>query len=147
LAAFASPANLIFSIGMDYKVKNKKIDFSLLLSPLAYNMRYVGDRRVDETSYGLKAGDKFLHIYGSKMTSTWTWKMISSISWTSRLYYFTDYKSAEAEWENTFNFLLNKYLSAQLFLHGRFDDKVTPKAGESYFQLKEYLSFGINYAW
>jgi hypothetical protein len=147
LAAFASPANLIFSIGMDYKVKNKHLDFSLLLSPLAYNMRYVGDRRVDETSYGLKAGDKFLHIYGSKMTSTWTWKMISSISWTSRLYYFTDYKSAEAEWENTFNFLLNKYLSAQLFLHGRFDDKVTPKAGQSYFQLKEYLSFGINYAW
>jgi hypothetical protein len=147
LTSFLSPANLIFSIGMDYKVKNKKIDFSLLLSPLAYNLRYVGDRRVDETAYGLKEGDKILHLYGSKLTSTWTWKMMSSVSWTSRLYYFTDYKSAEAEWENTFNFILNKYLSAQLFLHGRFDDKVTPKSGYSYFQLKEYLSFGINYAW
>lgn len=147
LAAFMSPANLILSVGMDYKVKTKKLDFSLLLSPLAYNWRYVGDNRVNQTTYGLKEGRKSLNLFGSKLTSTWTWQIIPTVSWTSRLYYFTDYTISQAEWENTFNFLLNKYLSAQLFIHGRYDDSATPVEGVSYFQLKEYLSFGINYAW
>lgn len=147
LTSFMAPANFIFTLGMDYKIKTKALDFSLLLSPAAYNLRYVGNNRVDETNFGLAEGDKVLHIVGSKLTSTWTWKMISSITWTSRLYYFTNYKEVEAEWENTFNFALNKYLSTQLFLHGRFDDSVTPTVGSSYFQLKEFLSFGINYAW
>jgi hypothetical protein len=147
LTSFLAPANLILTLGMDYKLKNKKIDFSLLLSPAAYQLRYVGDKRVDETTYGLTEGKKFLHIVGSKLTSTWTWQVLSSLTWTSRLYYFTDYKGVEAEWENTFNFKLNKYLSAQLFIHERFDDTVTPTEGSSYFQTKEYMSFGINYAW
>ncbi len=147
LTSFMAPANLILTIGMDYKVKNKKLDFSLLISPAAYQMRYVGDKRVDETTYGLTEGKKFLHLIGSKLTSTWTWQMMNTLSWTSRLYYFTDYKGVEAEWENTFNFKLNKYLSAQMFIHERFDDSITPKEGTSYFQTKEYLSFGINYAW
>lgn len=147
LAAFMSPANLILSIGMDYKVKTKNIDFSLLLSPLAYNWRYVGDNRVNVTNYGLDAGRKSKNLFGSKITSTCTWQIIQSVSWVSRFYYFTDYKGVQTEWENTFNFLLNKYLSAQLFVHGRFDDTATPTAGTSYFQVKEYLSFGINYAW
>ena len=147
LAAFMSPANLILSIGMDYKIKTKKLDFSLLLSPLAYNWRYVGDDRVNQTTYGLKDGRKSLNLFGSKLTSTWTWQIIPTVAWTSRLYYFTDYTTSQAEWENTFNFLLNKYLSAQLFVHGRYDDSATPVEGSSYFQIKEYLSFGINYAW
>lgn len=145
--AFLAPANLIFTLGMDYKVKNKHIDFSLLLSPAAYNLRYVGNSKVDETSYGLNQGNKFLSIFGSKLTSTWTWKIVSPVTWTSRLYYFTNYKEVEAEWENTFDFSLNRYLSAQLFLHGRYDDSVTPLAGKSYFQLKELLSFGLSYSW
>jgi hypothetical protein len=147
LACFLSPANLIFSVGMDYKIKNKKLDFSLLLSPIAYNLRYVGDKDVDETRYGLKEGKKFLQIYGSKLTSTWTWQLSSTFSWKSRLYYFTNYDHVEAEWENTFDYRLNKYLSSQLFLHGRYDDGTTPKSGHSYFQLKEYFSFGLKYDW
>jgi hypothetical protein len=147
VASFLAPANLIFTIGMDYKVKTKNLDLSILLSPGAYNLRYVGNSKVDETTYGLKKGDDFMHIIGSKFTSTWTWKMASSMTWTSRLYYFTNYSKVEAEWENTFNFILNKYLSTQLFVHGRFDDGVKPTSGHSYFQLKEFLSFGLNYTW
>lgn len=147
LTSFLAPANLIFTIGMDFKLKTKALDLSILLSPLAYNMRYVGNNKVDETTYGLTEGDKFLHVTGSKFTSTWTWIMASSITWTSRLYYFTNYKKVEAEWENTFNFILNKYLSTQLFVHGRFDDSVVPTTGNSHCQIKEFLSFGLNYTW
>jgi hypothetical protein len=147
LAAFLAPANLIFSAGMDYKFKKKNIDFSLLLSPFAYNLRVVYDSDVSETRYGIKQGKKSLQNYGSKITATWTWKFTPTVTWKSRFYYFTDYDKVEQDWENTFDFYLNKYFSAQLFLHERFDDSVKPTSGHSYFQIKEYFSLGLKYAW
>lgn len=142
-----APANLILSIGMDYKKTNKIITASVYLSPAAYNMRYVGDNRVDETSFGLKEGHSFLHDVGSKVEVNTKWKIVNNITWQSRLYYFTNYKKVETEWENTFNMAVTKTLSTQLFFHARFDDGVAKKSGYSYFQMKELLSFGLNYTW
>ncbi|WP_321437326.1 DUF3078 domain-containing protein [uncultured Bacteroides sp.] len=147
VSAFFAPANFNLSIGMDYKIDKKNLTLSVFISPGAYNMKYVGDKNIDETQYGLKEGSSFLHDIGSKFQSNMKWTIIPSVVWESRLYYFTSYKKVEAEWENTFNFVLNRYLSTKLFFHGRFDDGVTRKGDCSYFQFKELLSFGINYIW
>lgn len=147
VSAFLAPANLNLSIGMDYKVKKKKVNLSVVMSPLAYNLRYVGDSRVDETKFGLKEGDKILHDFGSKFQTNISWTIIPSIKYDSRIYYFTSYKKVEADWENTINFVLNRYLSTKLFVHVRYDDGVARKDDHSFFQLKQFLSFGINYNW
>lgn len=146
-SAFLSPANLIASLGMDFKRKTRKIDLSMVLAPAAYNLRYIRVDDIDETAYGMTQGERFLQTVGSTMTTNLVWTLNPAISYTTRLYYFSNYKSTQAEWENTINFVLNRYLSTKIFFHGRFDDSSTKDNDMGYFQFKELLSFGINYAW
>lgn len=72
---------------------------------------------------------------------------MTAILWESRFTYNTNYKKALSEWENTFTFSFNRYWSAKLFVHGRFDDGVPRVEDRSYFQLQESLSLGLNYIW
>ena len=146
-SAFLAPLKANFNIGMDYKKSKKKYNVSVNLSPLAYQLTYVGDKDVDETNFGLKSGDKTLHDFGSSMKITSKWSVLSNVTWESRLDAFTNYEKVEASWENTIDFALTKLLTTKLFLHGRFDDGVKRKSGYSYFQFKEFLSIGFDYKW
>ncbi len=143
VSSFMAPGNLIFNIGMDYKLSREKVELSAFLSPLTYNFRYVGDPNVDETQFGLEEGDKVLNSFGSTFQFNMKWTIIPSIIWETRFNYFTSYQKIETEWENTFNFILNRYLSAKLFVHARYYDM----EAEHRIQWNELLSFGINYNW
>ena len=72
--------------------------------------------------------------------------MAENISWKSRMYGFTSYKRVEYEWENTFSFQFNKYISSKLFIHPRFDDNRQRDDHHGYWMFKEFLSIGFNYA-
>lgn len=144
---FCSPLNVNLSLGMQYKVEaaKKKLTGTVLISPLAYNFRYVG-RLALSKSYNVEEGEHTLHDFGSSLTADLTWKFSDNIKWKTRLYAFTSYHRVEAEWENTFTFAFNKYISTNIFLYPRFDDSKKRDDDYGYFQLKEYASLGFSYS-
>lgn len=146
VSSFLAPAYLKIDLGMDFKKSLDNLTLSALLSPCSYKLTYVGDDKVDETDFGVEEGKVSKNSIGSNIQITSKWTIVKNVVWESRLSYYTTYENVQAEWENTFSFQLNRYISTKLFVHGRFDDSVTlDEDDHSYFQLNELLSFGLSY--
>lgn len=146
---FLAPVYGSLSIGMDYKpkFKNKNLTLSAMLSPLSYDCRYVS---VDSivTRYGIDQGKNFKYSIGSRVDANLSWKFLTNFKLTTKANYFTDYKRAEANIENTIDYQFSKYFSIQFFMHWRFDDNVKkPHEELKYHQLKEFLTLNFNYSW
>lgn len=144
---FLSPLTTNLSIGMDYKASffKNRLTGNVHLAPLAYNLKYV-DRKYLNTRYGIKTKHHAMDDFGSQSTIDLTWEICNNVKWRSRLYGYTTYKRSEMEWENTFSFQFNKYISSMLYVYPRFDDSKSKDSDYGYFQLKEYISFGFSYS-
>ena len=150
---FFAPAYGNLSVGMDYKPKFKKknITLSVMLSPISYNCRYVSVDSI-ATNFGIDAGKNFKYTVGSRFDGNIKWTFLEDFTWTSKAQFYTSYEGTEANWENTIDYRLTKYLSLQFFCHWRFDDSVKRKLDKdgnlmSYSQFKEFLTLNFNYAW
>lgn len=143
---FLAPGTLNLSLGMDYNVDwiNHHLKGTFHLAPLAYNMRYTRLLELSE-HLGIDSGKHFLHDLGSLFTIDLTWEINESLRWKTRMYGYTTYKRVEYEWENTFVFQFNKWISAQLFVYPRFDDNVERGTSHGYWQFKEFASIGFQY--
>ncbi len=142
---FMSPFESLLSVGMDYKQNRKNYNLTIVLAPLSYDFIFVG--RHDLTSrYGVPGRHHSYEKIGSNVTCNIDWKICKELTWTSRLFCFTNYKSVVAEWENTFNFKINKFLSSTLYLYPRFDDAYHSDKSHARIQFKEYLSMGLDWS-
>lgn len=142
---FMSPFESVFSVGMEYKLSIQKFSVSATIAPFSYDLKYVARTRL-ETRYGNLANHHLREYYGSNITVNYSWQILNELKWSARMYYFTNYNKVQFEWENTFNFTINKYLSTTFFVYPRFDDTEYDKQRNHRIQLKEYLSLGFNYA-
>ena len=145
---FMAPADFSLTVGMDFKKSFAKGSISIYPGPLSYKMTYVAvtDLAAD---YGIEEGKRVRSDLGSKLEVNFDYKITDNISYKTRFYYFTGrYEYVQMDWENTINFQVSKYLSTKLFFHTRFDDLVEqPHDKWKFFQFKQYLMLGLNYAW
>ena len=140
-----SPLESVLSIGMEYKFSKNKFNLSANIAPLSYDIKYIARANL-ETRYGNLARHHLREYYGSNITVNYSWVILPELSWSARMYYFTNYQKVQFEWENTFNFTINKFLSSKLYIYPRFDDKIYDKDHEHTIQLKEWISLGFNYS-
>lgn len=149
ISNFLSPAQLDVSLGLDYKLNKKNYSFSAMGSPLSYTFVYINDKNiVNRMAFNVEEDKTVAHMFGSKITGKLDWKISKNISLNSKLDYFTTYDKVIADWENTLNFQVSRYLSTKIFFHTRFDDGVKlSEDNDSYFQFKEMLTFGLSYNW
>lgn len=144
---FMSPINLSLSVGMDYNIKcfNDRLTGNVHLAPMAYNMKYV-DRLNLAKSFGIDEDHHVKNDFGSEVTADIVWKPWDFLKWQMRFYAFTTYHRFVLECENTIGFKFNKYISANLFLYPRFEDKNKREKDENFWMFKEYLSLGFSYS-
>ena len=149
ISSFLSPVQFKLSVGMDYKVNKKKCNISLMGAPFSYTFVYIKDDEiVNPSAFNVDPGHSSANLFGSEITANVDWKIKDNISYVTKFNYFTTYDKVIANWENTFNFKLNRYLSTKIFIHLRYDDGITLKEeNDTYFQLKEMLTFGLSYTW
>lgn len=148
-AAFLSPGELNVGLGMTYNKENKRKTFRIdaSISPLSWNMKTCINRRIDPATFGIEHGRRVEHEFGSNLEVKMDCRLTYNIRFQSRLFAFTDYSYLQGDWENTFTFDINRYLSTQLYVHLRYDSS-TPRVEDSkwhVWQLNEILSFGVSY--
>lgn len=137
-----TPVRLNVSLGLDYKpVKG----LSIIIAPLTYKMVYAHDTvHVAQTAFGIAEGTRLLNDVGSSLRVDWAWKPVREIALDSKLYLYTNYRRVEIDWEVTCNFIINRFFSARVMLHPRYDNTIIlPDDERAHIQFKEMLSIGF----
>ena len=149
VSAFLSPAELNVGVGMTYSYANPRntVQFTSAISPLSYNLKTCTNPNLNPTAFGIEEGKTSKSEYGSSTEITFKWKLSYNISFTSRLFGFTNYEYAQADWENTIDFVINKFITSRIYAHLRYDSQpvLVEDSKWGHFQFKEILSIGFAY--
>ena len=139
-----TPIRFNIGIGMDYK----PVDWvTVNFSPATYKLVHAAindPERVTVTDFGIDADKKTLSEFGSSLRVEMKYKPLREIELYSLLYFYTNYRKVEFDWQIEVDFIINRFLSTHLSLHPRFDSTV--KSSEpQHLQFKELLSIGFNH--
>ena len=137
-----SPFRFNIGVGLDYKpVKNLSISFS----PISYKVIHIMDTaKVKVTDYGLEQGQRTQHNIGSSLRVEYTWKPVREVSLETKFYMYTNYKDVELDLEANCDFIINRWLTARLMIHPRYDTSVIMEGDtKAKIQFRELLSIGF----
>ena len=150
VSKFMAPFDAHFSIGLNYKPVWENFKLEIYFAPLsAYNYRFVRYGSL-VGRYGIRPGRHHKEDFGTQLVVTVpTQKILKLVDWTSRAEYYSNYSRAFFQWENKFDISLNRYLTASLSLHARFDDSAPGLYDDEYgyWQIKEFMTLGVTYSW
>ena len=100
--------------------------------------------RVTVTDFGIDDGKKTLSEFGSSLRIEAKYKPLREIELYTLLYFYTNYRQVEFDWQIECDFIINRFLSTHLTLHPRFDSTVKSTEPQ-HIQFKELLSIGFNH--
>ena len=122
-----SPVRLNVEAGIDYRpVKG----LSIIASPVAYRLVHNKSKTANDV--------------GSAIRVYYTYKPVREIALDARLFFFTTYRRVELDLELTCDFIINRFLSARVALHPRYDTTaVYGDDDRAHVQFKELLSIGF----
>jgi len=92
-------------------------------------------------------GQRTVNEYGSNTEINFYWAFRNNISYSTRLFLFTDYSHFNGDWENTLNFQWTKLFSTQIYAYLRYDSAADVNLAPKWkkWMLKEILSVGLSY--
>lgn len=148
-ASFLSPGDLNIGLGMAYSFENKKktLQLTATISPISYNLKTCISDKVDHGQFNIPAERHSRSEAGSNGEFNMTWKIMPNISYRTRVFLFSDYKYFLSDWENTFSFDINRFLSTQIYVYLRYDSSAEKLTAWKNFMMREVLSFGLSYYW
>lgn len=143
ISSFFAPAYLTVSAG--YTFKTKKDIFQAYVSPFAGKITFVmAQELADQGQYGVKAGyynadSTYIHgeniapAIGANIIINYKQNIGKSITYSTLLNCFYNYSERrddgrvkiDMNWENNINFIINKNISAVLFVHLKYDHNTT----------------------
>jgi hypothetical protein len=167
---FLAPAFLVASLGMDFKPSKK---LSVFISPVTGKFTIVKDQLLaDQGAFGVEpaqrnflgepipgTGRNFRREFGGFVNVRFRDEVFENITLESKLDLFSNYlnnpENVDVNWENNFNFKVNKFISASLFIHMIYDDDIDILVDRNRdgkkenigpkLQFKETLGIGLSY--
>lgn len=137
-----TPIRLNIAMGLDYKPIN---DISIVFSPAAYKLVYARDTENSPyTTYGIEEGEDKVSEFGSSVRVEWKWKPLREIALQSEFYFYTNYKGIEIDLQVNCDFIVNRFITARVSLHPRYDYAAIAEGDEkAKMQFKELISIGF----
>ena len=136
-----SPFRFTAAFGVDYKPVK---DLSVSISPISYKVICIADKRVNPKDYGLDPWEYTQHNVGSSVRVEYIWKPVRELVLETKFYLYTNYKNVEIDLEANADFIINRWLSARLTIHPRYDSSVIMDGDtKAKIQFRELLSLGF----
>jgi len=143
ISTFFAPAYLTISVGYSYKTKDDRVQ--VYMSPLAGKVTFVMNQDLaDQGAFGVKKGyydqdsiwvpgEHVAPALGVNVITNYKQPIGKNITYTTTLNLFYNYIERrdddrlrlDVNWENTFHFVITKYISTILFVHLKYDHNTT----------------------
>ena len=165
-----APAYTFLGVGAEFN--NKKKNLQLYISPLTLKNTMVLDQRLaDQGAFGvdkaiydpltgrkIRSGKNSRTELGFLFTNNYKTEIVKNINLENKLTLYSDYinnfGNIDVDWQLQFDFIVNKYVRANINTHVIYDDDIKAKeeiAGEQVIvgpkiQLKQMLGVGLIYS-
>ena len=156
ISRFFAPAYLFLGAGAQYELKKEQ--FYVYMSPITLKSTFVGDQRLsDEGAFGGDPGRHSRNEFGALIQTSWDTELFKNVIMKNDLSLYSDYLrkfgNIDITYDLTFNFIINKFMKANLSAHLIYDDDIKYKEDTNgdgelelfgpRLQLKQLLGIGV----